>query len=1009
MRRAARAASLCRRYTRTAAAHPAYDLVKESAVPEFGTDCSLYRHRATGAEVLSLQSKDTNKVFAITFRTPPPDSTGLPHVLEHSVLCGSKKYTVKEPFTELQKGSLQTYLNAFTYPDRTVYPVASQNLKDFYNLADVYLDAVFYPRAVLDDKVLMQEGWRHEVGEGGVLKYQGVVFNEMKGVYSSPEELLGTVSQQNMFPDSVYKQDYGGDPAVIPQMTFESMRDFHAKYYHPSNSRVFFYGDNDPVERLDFLDTHLSKFGANPESTEASAVGLQPLKSEPWEATKKYPASEEQAEDHYVSVNWVLNGGELSTKDKLALDIVQHLLLSSPTSVLEKALIDSHLGTATIGGGLCEELRQAIFCAGLKGVQAKDVDAVKELVVGTLRKCVKEGFPSDAVAASIHSVEFGLREFDTGGSPRGLSLLLSAMSKWVYGGDPIEAMRFEADLAALKAEVAAGERVFESVVERFLVANSHRCSVTLVPDTGMVAARAEAEKARLAAAASKLDLGEVSRRQQELRKAQEEPDSPEARATIPRLAVADLGKKGLEIPSSAGEQEGFSFLETSIDSASGIAYAMVGYDISKTLAAKAGLASLLVRLLREGGTSKLTDVAMQRRIDANTGGVSCSVSMMLRDSDTGAVSDHPDVAAYLVVKGKCLAAKTDELYGIMHDILTDANLDCQSRAVEILKEERAEMQEGLAGDGLEYAARRSSARYSVVGWLSEQMDGLTYFQRLDDLIDEAENRWPELLAKLTAARADLLTTRGVAAVCGGAEARAAANAGLPAFLRSLPGSAAEAAATPPSVDPPPAHECITTPTQVSHMAASFPMYGAGERVTGSAMVVSRALAHGYLWSKVRVQAGAYGAYASVDRDTGRLGLQSFRDGMPAATFATFENTAAGLVEQVAEMADADIEMSVVGATGDLDSPLSDSQKAGLSLRRFLKRSTAERRQQFRDEVLSTTRRDFAEFSERLSGKKMDVCAVIGQDMVADVQKACTSPFTVTVGLGCADGDAEEAE
>ena len=391
--------------------HPAYEVLQKDIVSEYGAFCTLYRHKQSGAELLSVASDDDNKVFGITFRTPPSDSTGVPHILEHSVLCGSRKYTTKDPFVQLLQGSLQTFLNAFTYPDRTCYVVASQNEKDFYNLINVYTDAVFFPRATQDPMVHAQEGWHLELeSKDDPLVYKGVVYNEMKGVYSSSDSLMNRESQRSIFPDNTYGVDSGGDPAVIPELSFEQFADFHAKFYHPSNSRIYFAGDDDVRTRLDLMDSYLKDFSPSPESKPASVVEFQKKTfKEPVRQQHSYPAGADQEETHYLTINWLLNDGPMTSEQELTLNILDHLLMGTTSSILRKTLMESGLGAAVTGGGLSDELLQATFSVGLKGVQPENVPKVEQLILDTLEKAAGEGFTDDAIASSMNTIEFSVR------------------------------------------------------------------------------------------------------------------------------------------------------------------------------------------------------------------------------------------------------------------------------------------------------------------------------------------------------------------------------------------------------------------------------------------------------------------------------------------------------------------------------------------------------------------------------------------------------------------------
>jgi hypothetical protein len=426
-----------------------FELIRQQEIPELKTKASLFRHLKTGAELLSLENDDENKVFGITFRTPPADSTGVAHIMEHSVLCGSRKYPVKEPFVELIKGSLHTFVNAFTYPDKTCYPVASTNLQDFYNLIDVYLDAVFYPR--LTPYTLQQEGWHYEIEKlDDPLAFKGVVFNEMKGAYSSPDRVLGEHSQHSIFPDNTYSVESGGHPKHIPDLTFEQFMAFHQTYYHPSNSYIFFYGDDKPEERLRMVDEYLQHFER---AKIASEISLQPRFDQPRRFAHRYAAGAEAdlGKKGMVTVNWLLT----ETTDReinLAIKTLAHILVGTPASPLHKALIDSGLGE-DVTGGLESELRQMYFSTGLKGIAVADADKVESLIFDTLRKLADGGIDPQTIEASLNTIEFSLRENNTGSFPRGLALMLRALTNWLYGSDPLTPLAFETPLAAIKAHV----------------------------------------------------------------------------------------------------------------------------------------------------------------------------------------------------------------------------------------------------------------------------------------------------------------------------------------------------------------------------------------------------------------------------------------------------------------------------------------------------------------------------------------------------------------------------
>ena len=472
-----------------------FTCLQDTYVDEIRSQCRLYRHDRTGAEVLSVENQDTNKVFGISFRTPPNDSTGVAHILEHSVLCGSRKYPLKEPFVELLKGSLQTFLNAMTFPDKTCYPVASQNTQDFYNLIDVYLDAVFHPR--LTENIFRQEGWHYELASPeDTLRLKGVVYNEMKGAYSSPDGLLSEYSQQTLFPDTTYGLDSGGNPSQIPELTFEQFQDFHRTYYHPSNARIFFYGDDDPEKRLRLIDAALEEFSAQQVD---SAVSDQAYWKNPKREERVYAAGPDSENKTMLTLNWLL-GAVDDVKANLTLQVLEDILLGAPGAPLRQALLDSGYGEDVAGAGLEEDLKQMFFSTGLKGISPDKAEEVECLLLQTLQRLADEGLDPEAVQAGLNSVEFEMRENNTGSLPRGLLVMIRSLSTWLHDEDPLALLQFEAPLQSLKDDLANGRPVFEECIRRYLLDNPHRSTLILRPDPEL-SQRMEAEEAERRAAA----------------------------------------------------------------------------------------------------------------------------------------------------------------------------------------------------------------------------------------------------------------------------------------------------------------------------------------------------------------------------------------------------------------------------------------------------------------------------------------------------------------------------
>ncbi len=989
-----------------------FALERELAIPELSATARLYRHAKTGGRLLSLVSPDENKVFGIALRTPPADHTGLPHILEHSVLCGSEKYPVKEPFVELIKGSLNTFLNALTFPDKTCYPVASANLQDFYNLVDVYIDAVFHPR--LTENTLRQEGWHYDIeSPDDELAIKGVVYNEMKGAYSSPDSLLSEYSQRALYPDTCYGVDSGGDPERIPDLTFAQFMDFHRRLYHPSNAYAFFSGDDDPDRRLEILDAAFSQYERlDPDSgVDVQAKFAEPRRFVHWYAAEEGADGEfeddaESGEDSgeapdgnagpkaMCTVNFGLPqivdlpseaGADLS----LALNVLEHCLIGLPSSPLRKALVDSGLGEDITGGGLETDLRQMSFAVGLKGMRAasaeRDADAVQALVLSTLADLERQGLHADDVAAAINSVEFDLRENNTGSYPRGLALFFEALSTWLYDGDPLMLLPFEAPLARLKARLAGGERVFEALLREHFLDNPHRALVLLRPDTALAARREAEEKARLKAVKDALtprQLQELVDQTHALRELQEAPDSPEDLAKIPRLTLADLPRENARIPQETRPlvAGGNAPLYVHELPTSGIVYLDLGLDLSAVPDRLLPLVPILGRALFEMGTEKTSFVDLTRKIATVTGGMWGQVFVSsVRDERGGCA---PDPAARLFLRGKATAENLPALLDILAEVLTAPGLGDtagnRERLAKIILESKARREQRLIPAGHTLAATRLKARYGAAQAMGEAMHGVAGFLALRELAARIQADPGSVLADLRELLALMLCRSTLVAGLtaeGPALSDAAARlerlvAGLPA---DLPAGAAPKA--PRSIPQLPEREGLVLPAQVNYAAFGANLRQLAAQPGLASGVVCKFLRAGYLWERVRVQGGAYGAGVSYSRTSGNLVFSSYRDPNTARTIEAFQAIApylAGL-----EIDGAELEKSIIGTIGDLDHYMLPDAKGFTAMARELTGETEAYRQQVREAVLGASPADFADFGRSVAAAQGGCVVIAG--------------------------------
>jgi Zn-dependent M16 (insulinase) family peptidase len=913
----------------------------------------LYRHKATGAEVLSLQNKDENKVFGIAFRTPPTDSTGVAHILEHSVLCGSRKYPVKEPFVELMKSSLQTFLNAMTYPDKTVYPVASQNLQDFYNLVDVYLDAVFFPK--ISEDTFRQEGWHYELDAADAdLRYKGVVFNEMKGAYSSPDARLGELSQQSVFPDVTYGVDSGGNPANIPDLTHAGLTDFHRSFYHPSNARAFFYGDDDPEKRLEILDAYFRAFDR---ATPKSSVGLQRKFAAPRQLTATYAAGprEREAGKAMVTINWMLDEVTDPTA-ALALRVLDRALYGTPAAPLRKALIDSGIGEAPVGGGLEDDLRQPMFSVGLKGVDPKNAGKVEPLVLKTLEKLATDGIDRQTLEAALNTIEFRLRENNTGSFPRGISLMLRSLRDWLHDRDPLAPLAFEAPLAAVRRTFGKEPRLFEGLIRRHILDNPHRTTLTLTPDPGQAAREAEAERARLKAVEAKLspaDRKALAAATAALKKKQETPDSPEALAAVPSLTLGDLPRQNKLIPVAIGTLAGTRTLTHDLDT-NGLIYLDLAFDLRRLPPDLLPYLSLFSRALLETGAGRDDFIALSQRIGRETGGIHAHHWTSARLGRTGS-------AAWLVVRGKATPERAGALLAILRDVLTSPRLDDRERLRQLVKEEKASFEGRLAPAGLRLVDLRLRASLNEADWAAEQMSGVSYLFFLRRLADEIESDWPKVLKALQTIRAALVDRAGmVANLTTDAANRGRFEGALQSFLGDLPRSGNGG----PAWEGPGEErsEGLTITAPINFVGKGADIVGLGYKASGATAAAVRHLNTGYLWDKVRVQGGAYGGSSRFDRFSGGYTFLSYRDPNLLATLDIYDQASTFLRHEVGPV---ELTRSIIGAIGAIDAYMLPDAKGMASLHRHLSGDSDEARQAMRDELLSAGRKDFNALADAL--------------------------------------------
>ena len=929
--------------------HPAFDLVRDEQIVEVNSQALLYRHKKTGAEVLSLVNDDENKVFGITFKTPPEDSTGVAHILEHSVLCGSRKYPVKKPFVELIKGSLNTFLNAMTFPDKTAYPVASQNLKDFYNLVDVYLDAVFFP--LISEDTFRQEGWHYELEDAGApLVYKGVVFNEMKGVFSSPDAVMRDISQRSLYPDVTYGKSSGGDPKVIPALSYQQFKAFHQTYYHPSNTRAFFSGDDDAGQRLAILDAYFSQFERAPVDAE---VKLQPRFNAPRSIEATYAGTRDsgKARDGMVSVNWMIDPPADRT-EALSHGMLSYLLAGNPAAPLRKALTESGLGEGITGGGIGSGLRQPMASFGMKGIDPEDAGKVEALILSTLEEIADKGFAPEQLEAAANTFEFSLRENNTGSYPRGMIYMFNALGTWLHEGDPLGQLKFEDALTALKDK--AGKGHFAGEIRRLFLDNMHRTTVTLSADPEQGAREAAQEAEILAGVRAGLDekaLEATVAETERLKALQEEVDDPALLAGIPTLTLADLPRESRITPIETGHLGAARLFYHDLPTL-GIVYLDLGFDLHVLDKDLLPYLPLFGRALLQTGTSREDFVSLTQRIGRTTGGIAQHRGLSARQGGDGS-------AAWFFLSGKAVPDRVGDMLDIMGDVLLDARLDNRERFRQMALEEKAGFEARLVPGGNAIVNTRLNAGLTEAGWIAEQMGGVCYLGFLRELVQRVDSDWESVAAALKRIR-DTLFNRGrmVVNVTADGALWARARGEIEGFLGRLPDG--EFAFADWAIDYARKSEGLIIPAQVNYVGKGANLRALGFEMSGASSVVLKFLNTTYLWDKVRVQGGAYGGSSRFDLTSGNFAFLSYRDPNLLKTLDAYDGAARALNAGIGQN---DLTRSIIGVIGDVDGYEFPDAKGYSSMWRQLTGTTDAIRQQRRDEILATSAADFRRMAE----------------------------------------------
>lgn len=952
-----------------------YEILDEHRVEDVQSDGFILRHKKSGARIAILSNNDDNKVFYIGFRTPPEDETGVPHIIEHTTLCGSKKFPVKDPFIELAKGSLNTFLNAMTYPDKTVYPVASCNDQDFKNLMDVYLDAVFNPNITKYEEIFKQEGWHYELtGKDDELKINGVVYNEMKGAYSSPDEVLSSQIYRSLFPDNTYSKDSGGNPEYIPKLTYEAYLDFYHKYYHPSNSYIYLYGDMDVVERLEWLDKeYLSLYDYKKVNSE---INKQPAFDEIKNVEAQYSITMDDSQENktYLSYNRVV-GDTLDEMLYQAFDVLDYALVSSPGAPVKQALIDAGIGD-DVYGSYDAGILQPVFSFVAKNANASQADEFESIIENTLKEVVKTGINKEALLAGINSSEFKFREADFGQFPKGLLFGLNCLDSWLFD-DMKPFIHLECLGTFAKLRKAVDTDYFEKLIQVYLLDNTHGSSVTVKPKRGLGNEREEALAKELSdykASLSDEEIKKLIEDTEHLKKYQEEPSSDEDLRKLPMLTRADMKKNAMPFSNIEDELLDVKVVRHDIES-NGIDYISFLFDAGDFAQSELGYLGFFTNALGLVSTEKYSYTDLANATNIYTGGIS-----------TGTAS-HPDIkdrnnfVFKFEVKLKVLEKNLDKALELMEQMLLSSDFTDTKRLGELVAQIKARLQANLSSSGHLVAAMRSMSSFSRYALYQDELKGIAFYRSICHIEKELSESPKSVSDKLAAIAKKLFArNRMLISFTGNNEAYGNAKPSLEKVIAGF--DKMSAIGNQAEVHFNTAKEAFIDASQIQYVAKTGDFICEGYEYTGALRLLRIILSYDYLWINVRVKGGAYGCMNTFLR-SGESYFVSYRDPNLSDTLDVYDR----IPEYIKSFSPDERDMTkyIIGTFSALDTPMNPEAKGSRSLSAYLEGITYEQIQKERNEILNAQPEDIRRLADLVEAvlKKDSICVIGNENMIKE--------------------------
>ena len=941
------------------------------------------KHEKSGARLIYIDSPDSNKVFNIAFRTTPHNSTGVAHIMEHSVLCGSRKFPLKEPFVELVKGSLNTFLNAMTYPDKTMYPVASKNDKDFHNLMDVYLDAVLYPRVRDDAEIVMQEGWHYELDNAeDELTYKGVVFNEMKGVYSSPDSVLERQMMRELFPDTTYGVDSGGDPDHITDLTYEEFQEFYRVHYHPSNSYIFLYGDMNIEEQLAFLnDEYLSHFDAIEVNTE---VGLQAPFTEGKVVSYPYSVGSEEPTDNRTLHSFAYVLPDVTPEHSLAFEVLTHALLTSPAAPLKQALVKAGIGS-DVSGYYLDSIRQPLWTVQATGSNLDKQADLQRIVESTLQELCDNGLDKELLEASLNSIEFALRESDFGGRPIGLAYVIRMMDNWLYDNDPLELLHYEEALVNIRKGLSG--TYFEDLIRQSILNNNHKVLVSIYPERGLQERKDAEVKEHLTAVKAKMSPEEIEaivEQTKRLKLRQEAPDSDEALASIPLLELSDLNPN-IEAVERRESKIGNTTVHFVPTFTKGINYVGLYFNLSCFTEDELFYADILSDIIGRINTSERGYEALAKDINMNLGGLSSDITAISKDGK------RDEFTPLMIVRAKALHSKLPDLCRLINEVVQKADYSDDRRLTELVQESKAIWDNEAFRRGNSIVSQRVMAQVSAVGKFRDN-GNFGYYQKISELASNPA-ALPLLPEKLADVARKIFRANNVDIMFVGEEGELEAFEHLMKPLIET-WDTTELSNDTLKITRLSGNDGIVTAGKVQYVAQGGNFVDHGYKHVGPMSVLETILRYEYLWIRIRVQGGAYGAFANF-YDDGNMIFCSYRDPNLVETLNVYKELPQYLREFT--LTNREMRKYIIGTMSSLDLPMTPALRGPRAMGMYFSGAKLEDKVEFRKQVIACKPEDIVALADVVEPVLKDnhICTMGNEQKIKDAGKV----FDNIISLG----------